>query len=204
MPEGIEYEYSYPALLEKRITEGLSNRFVQVINAGVKGYGPVEQWPKLRELGPILKPDVVIYQFFVNEFSDVNATVQGLLDNIGLTLINESMQCDYAERSQIIRHVGNRMYSLIGKTTGRWRCIDSMNGICRDIGAKFVIFFVPAAIAVSKPHDIAYFPLDEDLTNQSVYYFERPFITLKKNSDSLRVPVVNLTPYLKEHPNQSV
>jgi hypothetical protein len=66
MPEGMEYEYSYPALLEKQLAESWKPRKVQVINAGVTGYGPVEEYTQLRELAPLFKPDIVICEFFIN------------------------------------------------------------------------------------------------------------------------------------------
>jgi len=37
------------------------------------GYGLSKSTPSLREL-VLLKPDVVVYQFFINEFSEVNLT----------------------------------------------------------------------------------------------------------------------------------
>ena len=60
MPEGMEYEYAYPSLLENKLAGLVSGRTIQVINAGVTGYGPVEQYPQLLELAPIFTPDIVL------------------------------------------------------------------------------------------------------------------------------------------------
>ncbi|MBD3321460.1 MAG: acyltransferase family protein [Chitinivibrionales bacterium] len=68
MPEGMAYQCAYPPLLEQKLKYCLGDRPVQVINAGVTGYGPVEQLPQLKELLPLYNPDIVINEFFINEF----------------------------------------------------------------------------------------------------------------------------------------
>src|SRR5581483_406852 len=53
MPEAMPYERSYPALLQAALSRCLAPRPVQVINAGVTGYGPLEELAQFRELGPL-------------------------------------------------------------------------------------------------------------------------------------------------------
>ncbi len=112
MPEGLEYKDAYPALLEALLNSKLAPRPVQVINGGITGYGPVEESSQLRELAPLFKPDIVVYQFFVNEFSEVNTTPVRRRQGIGLEPLYSLQQINLIEYSQIIRHLGEGMYAI--------------------------------------------------------------------------------------------
>jgi peptidoglycan/LPS O-acetylase OafA/YrhL len=234
MPEGMEYPNAYPALLEKPLSERVPGRNIQVINAGVTGYGPAEQLPQLRELGPILKPDVVLYQFFINEFEEVRVKPEERLKNIGLLKRSGSFRNHFFESSQLITHYRlfyENVKEMITRKPAVWKYwksllyfyrvggndfygeknlmkvgsyLDEMNQICKKIGAKFVIYFVPGAIAVSKVSDISYFPRDQNLTDSSKYDLERPLRHLLEITSGLDIPVVDLTPYLREHTHQPV
>lgn len=234
MPEGMEYEYSYPALLEKQLAESWKPRKVQVINAGVTGYGPVEEYTQLRELAPLFKPDIVICEFFINEFEDVLKSREGRLKTIGLIASNNSIRLHLLERSQIMAHGqqlydrlkeirtkkpserrytksllqfyqtgGNRLYSEESISKVRLY-LESMNEFCQEIGSRLVIYFVPGAVAVSRPSDIAYFPWDQDLSDQARYDLDRPLRSLRMIADPLKILVVDLTPYLRKHSKQPV
>jgi len=61
MPEGLPYEDSYGAHLQSALAACLAQRPVQVINAGVTGYGPNEEGPQYHELAPLFRPDVTVY-----------------------------------------------------------------------------------------------------------------------------------------------
>jgi dTDP-4-dehydrorhamnose reductase len=54
-----------------------------VINAGVTGYGPIEQYAQLKKFIDTLQPDIVINQFFVNEYSDINDNPENKRKGIG-------------------------------------------------------------------------------------------------------------------------
>jgi hypothetical protein len=82
--------------------------------------------------------------------------------------------------------------------------LKSMNSICKQSQADLIIYFVPGAVAVSQPSNIAYFPAGENLANQSKYDLALPLRNLKKIAESLEIPVVDLTPSLKAHPVQPV
>jgi len=51
MPEGVAHERSWTALMRDALAACLRPRAVQVINAGVTGYGPREEAAQLAELG---------------------------------------------------------------------------------------------------------------------------------------------------------
>jgi lysophospholipase L1-like esterase len=234
MPEGVEYQHAYPALLEKLLSKNIPGRKVQVINAGVTGYGPAEQLPQLRELGPLFKPDIVVYQFFINEFEEAQVKPEERLKNIGLIKRNSSSCHNIFESSQLIAHYRFFYEDVKEKITRKpagWRYwksllnfyrvgengfygesdllkvrsyLNEMNQLCKQIGAEFVIYYVPGAIAVSKISDISYFPWDQDVFDRLKYDLERPWRHLVEMSLKLSIPVVDLTPNLKSHPVQPV
>ena len=82
--------------------------------------------------------------------------------------------------------------------------LNKMHQVCHEIDAEFIIYFVPGAVAVSKPDDITYFPWDQDLSDQKVYNLKRPLNELHKIADNLLIPVVDLTHPLRKHPKQPV
>lgn len=231
MPEGIQYEQSYTSLLNENLNHGLNNPKIQVINAGVTGYGPVEQLPQLRELAPLFKPDIVLYQFFINEFQEVQITREDRLKNIGLIQL-ESFRERLIGQSQLIAHF-YRTYELIKeKLTGRpgiwryWKSLLSfyktganeyyseenvhnlkihlrdMQKICEETNSRFVIFFVPGAVEVSQRKYINYFPWDQNLSDGNAYDMDRPLKNLQNIATDVNIPVLDLTPYLKTHSSQ--
>lgn len=61
---------TYPTILEKLFLDNGFN--VNVINAGVPGYGPDQQLAYLRELLPKIKPDLVVWNIYENDITDSN------------------------------------------------------------------------------------------------------------------------------------
>ena len=88
MPEGVDYARSYPALLGEGLTRCLAPRPVQVIDGGVTGYGPNEERAQLQELAPRFRPNVIIDQFYINEYSDITIAPAEFRASIGLDLGN--------------------------------------------------------------------------------------------------------------------
>lgn len=83
MPEGMSYEKSFPYLLEENLQKKFPEKNIQVINAGVTGYGPMEESAQLAELCPVFKPNIVVYEFFINEFEEASLTPKKRLQSIG-------------------------------------------------------------------------------------------------------------------------
>ena len=61
----VPFEQTFGELLERRLNASSAGRRVRVINAGVQGYGPVEELLQFRAIAPTLQPDVVITTVFV-------------------------------------------------------------------------------------------------------------------------------------------
>jgi peptidoglycan/LPS O-acetylase OafA/YrhL len=230
MPEGVKSEDAYPALLEKSLAEKYAPGRVEVINAGVTGYGPVEELAQLRELVPLLKPDLILYEFFINEFEEISLSPEDRLDGIGLGARRPS----FIERAQLPHHATALRWRLSEWATGRpasYRYakallafyeketsphyspetlslleshLGQMKSIADQNRSRFVVCFVPGAVAVSKPSDIHYFPWDVELSDEHKFDMEKPLKNLKKVAGGLAIPVLDLTPRLKSHPIQPV
>lgn len=68
---GVPLEKSMTALLEKSLNKPLRKKTIEVINAGVFGYSPFLEHLYLKELMPVLKPDMVIVGLFLqNDIGD--------------------------------------------------------------------------------------------------------------------------------------
>ena len=65
-----ELKDTFPKKLEDELT-GRLKRDVEVLNAGVLGFGPDQSYLKFKEEAGALKPDLVVFHFFAdNDFSD--------------------------------------------------------------------------------------------------------------------------------------
>ncbi len=74
---GVEHEETYLELFEKRLAEGISSgKKVEVINAGVLGYGTRQELQYFKEEGKKYKPDLVLLSFYQNDFLDNEVTEQ--------------------------------------------------------------------------------------------------------------------------------
>jgi peptidoglycan/LPS O-acetylase OafA/YrhL len=234
MPEGMEYPHSYTSILQNELnTFSEAKKRIQVINAGVTGYGPVETLAQLGKLVPLLKPDIVIYEFFINEFEEVNITPDERRKNIGLTS-NLSDVKRYFNNSQVIAHLTkykSTITEFIKENPRNWRYwksllyfyekddnqlysdeninrvmqyLQSMDSLVRENSGKMLICFVPGAVAVTKKKDMNYFPLKLDLPDTIKFDFTMPLKALKRITDTLQVPVYDLSDTLRLHPIQPV
>jgi hypothetical protein len=79
-----------------------------------------------------------------------------------------------------------------------------MNELCLDFDATLVVYFVPGAVEVSVPADIAYFPWDQNLLDKSKFDLDRPYANLIEIADKLQIQTTSLKEHLKQNPNQPV
>ena len=234
MPEGVEYEQAYPALLEDLLGTCGGDRRIDVVNAGVTGYGPVEQTAQLNELAPVLQPDVVVYQFFINEFQEVLIDPEERRAGIGFR--PEGWRpLELPARLQLLARLERLTEGMRELLTGLpspsrdWKALlrfyrladaaqvygDETLGVLREhlqrmarasesSGAEMLIALVPGAVAVSNPKHIAYLPWDQDLSDSTRYDMELPLRHLKEVVAPLRLPILDLTVPLQGHLDQPV
>ncbi len=118
MPEGVNYEQSFPALLDSALAQCLAPRPVQVINAGVTGYGPREEEPQFDELGAIFHPDIVVHEFYVNDWSDIMVGAQERREGIGLAKRHVTRGALF-DRSDLVANARLLYERVVSGLTGR-------------------------------------------------------------------------------------
>ncbi|MEO8880728.1 MAG: acyltransferase [Gemmatimonadaceae bacterium] len=227
MPEGVDYPRSYPALLGEALTRCLAPRPVQVIDGGVTGYGPNEERAQLHELAPRFRPNVIVEQFYINEYSDISISPAEFRESIGLDLGNRSATRRFRDRSQVKTRIGRMARAAKESLTGHpgaWRydlaqldyyragdnplydartlhlianALAGMKHVADSSGAQLVVAFVPGAVAVSDPATLPHFPRGENLRDTSAYDMGRPYRALERITDSLEIKTIDLTPALR-------
>ncbi len=70
----VPFQQTFGELLERRLNAKQSRYRYRVINAGVQGYGPVEELLLLRAVAPAMQPDVVIETIFVGNDAEEAVT----------------------------------------------------------------------------------------------------------------------------------
>lgn len=123
-------EDAWPKVMERSFATGARN--IEVINAGVSGYGPDEEYFYLKDYLLDFEPDLVILGFFVgNDISDsyqhpANTAVDGTLIHIEdarkLTASQiswEKRKREFLNRFHVARLVINRDYSTLFTALGQ-------------------------------------------------------------------------------------
>jgi hypothetical protein len=234
MPEGLDREAGFPALLEDRLQACL-NGPVQVINGGVTGYGPPEELAQARELVPLFRPDAIILEFFVNDWDDLTIDAAARRRGIGL----EAGRLTFFDRILRRSQLAARMRTIGGSLTGsiptrpdwwetRWGLLqfyrpaenryytperiglmrDSLaqfDSVARAAGAPLYLFNVPAALAVTPPESLAYVPRGWTPDTADLD-FALPWNALEQAASGLSrsFALHDLTPMLRYHHPQPV
>lgn len=234
MPEGVEYSESYAGLLQSYFETDTAFEDIEVINAGVTGYGPVEQFPQLTELVPLFKPDLVLYQFFINEYAEINVSPKERLINIGLYEEKFSLKERIFKNFQIFAQVETMFDRLKETMTGRpgkdrynkslltffeknnnsyysannldkiQNFLEEMDSVCTMNSAEMLILYAPGAASIVQKKYLDYFPWNIQLTDTSRFDLQLPFKHLKSIADGLGLRVLNPSSELAEHSEQPV
>lgn len=225
MPEGLPYEQSFVAGVQARLSRALAPRPVEIIDAAVTGYGPNEEFATLAELCPRYKPDIVVLEFFVNDFEEAKIDRESRLRSIGFVRASPSRVDDLFGQSQIVARIELAHAAIKQWLTGApapWRFSKSlvrfyrtdeagsvddegrqlvaarlrqMRDVADTCGAKFLVAYVPAAVQVEPADRIAYYPWTEDLA-QAPYDRELPWRALSQLTSGLGITAIDLAPAL--------
>ncbi len=76
----VPFRQTFGELLEQRLNATPSDVRYRVINAGVQGYGPVQELFLFRSLLPVVQPDLVIETLFVGNDAEDAAVAERMLD----------------------------------------------------------------------------------------------------------------------------
>ena len=234
MPEGLNYEFSYPAILEKKLQELFPGKTIHVINAGVTGYGPNEEYAQVKKYIKLINPDIVINQLFINEFLEININRDERLKDIGL-LQNETKQKNIRERFsqsgrlQLIAQISFYVKNLMGtnkdfsydkslmflyekdspfyKDSVIMKMDDylyKMKKICEGNNTDLIVLGVPGQIEVSEPGFIAYYPQNINISDTSNYDINLPLNTFQNLCFKNNIVYLNSKYYLKNYQDKPV
>jgi len=228
--EGVDTEQAWPRLLEARLAQALSGRKVEALNFAVTGYGPNQYLRIVEEYAPTYRPDLIIVEFFVNDFSDVLDTDLNMASTIGFSRPSPQGWKSFGRlenlrgwvKLHVVEPLKGRYQNTpdeIGTLFGafeflergdheRWtRGRDLLEDRVRRIktaadgaGARLLLVLVPAASQVCAPTQLKYFPAGIDLTDSQRYDLERPQRLLQEIAERAGVASVDLRPVLKAAP----
>lgn len=230
MPEGLDYNYSYSALLEKKLREKFPQKDIHVIDAGVTGYGPNEEEAQLKKIIKTVKPDIVLNQLFINEFSDINNSRNDILKGIGLTKENfyrrrlfsnalvpaeflsfanrmlKTKSRDGYKYNKSLLYLYEKKSDLYSDTSlsKMNSFLSKMKEICKINNAEYVVLGVPGQIEVSPPGCISYYPYSINLNDTSRFDFDLPLRTFGKLCKKNNIEYLDTQNYLKKQINQPV
>jgi hypothetical protein len=117
---GVSDEQTYPEQLAKELEFRYPERKFDVINAGVPLYGLLDEIDYYLEKGRLLRPDVVVLQFFPNDFQD----------HLRGTPLRESHRVlsKFSERSLGSRYLGwSKVYQWYAAASPMWNGVNHMN-----------------------------------------------------------------------------
>lgn len=151
--EGVHFPDTYPARLETLLGQAMPDRRVEVLNAGVQGYGTRFAVRFYLSYCRAFKPDVVTLGFFLNDASDVNETVR---DHVAMTeppplssLAKVSRLWSIVERSRYARRVQREYFETTRRSfdSEEWSvCKDLLRGM-REAGKvegfRFIVVVFP-------------------------------------------------------------
>ncbi len=188
MPEGLDYEESYVCVLEEKLREAFPDENIMLINGGVTGYGPAEQYPQMKELIERFQPDMVLYQLFLNEFAECVLTPDDRLRDIGLSREGAEDFWGYLQKFQFLERANKqriRIVEFVVGKNGQWRYwkallpfydtrinryykqqnlsslsnyVGKMKALCMGNDIFFLSFYVPGAVEVCATDYLEYYP----------------------------------------------
>lgn len=234
MPEGIEYENSYSALLEKKLKDEFPGKTINVINAGVTGYGPNEVYAQIKKFIDTIDPDIIINEMFINEFLEINLTKEDRLSEIGL----EKKEVKNKRIRDKLMILGNfqlaiqipfYMRNLAGaneeynynKTLLNFYEKDSqffndsvinklnyylvnLKEISLKHNSKLIVIGVPGQVEVSDPKYITYFPKSVNINDTTIFDLNKPLRIIEGLCHNNDIMFINSKGVLKSHPAQPV
>lgn len=223
MPEGVEYESSYPTLLEKKLSDEFPKKIIHVINAGVTGYGPNEEEAQVKKFIGIVKPDIVINQLFINEFSDINDNAKALQMQIGLIkkkfykqrlfsgvmlpfeinlyinkLLNSKSFNSFCYYKSLTNFYEKKSFlysdSIITKMN---TFFDDMKLLCKNARAEYIVLGVPGQLEVEQQKDIEFYPYSVNINDTSKFDLDLPLRELNKLCSEKNIDYIDAKRFLK-------
>jgi lysophospholipase L1-like esterase len=171
----VPFSQTFGELLERRLNERTGSAHYRVVNAGVQGYGPVEELLYFRKIVDIVQPDLVIVVVFVgNDAEEAVRSAPKLRPDAPDTPSMRTRLRRLVRRSMVLQIVRLRVVSAterftpnvappepplqsyaanpaprIGEGLAISRtCLDDINKTATTVGARSAIVLMPARFQV--------------------------------------------------------
>lgn len=229
MPEGMEYTFSYPSLLEQELKSDIKDKSIQVINGGVTGYGPNEMLAQIKYYIDTIKPDLVINEFFINEFEEVNLTELARLKDIGFSM-EESKRIQFFGYSQLNLNYRIWMRTVLGVEDKQYNYYKSLlnlyeksselysdsvinklddylvkiKSLTDQNGSKLWLMYIPGQIEISHAKYISYYPAHVNLADTNKFDFNSSHRIINSLCIKHKIPLLDTKEILKRYPDQPV
>jgi len=229
--EGVDTGASWPRLLEEALNRGAAPPRAQVLNFAITGYGPNQYDAVLRHYVPLYRPDLVIVQFFVNNFGDVLRSDDQFRSSIGFDQpplpawkrvllayhLRRFVQVHFVEpTAELVTGLPRLQGYAFGnfafferartdiRTDGRKLVEERLADIAQldaRYGARTAIAMVPASIQVCGRRDLPYYPAVLDTKDTQRFDMDFPQRVTREIASSLGIAYYDLRPVLQALPS---
>ncbi len=202
--EGVDTSQAWPRLLEAELADDVENIDVEVLNFAITGYGPDQSAAVVSHYAPIYKPDLIIFQTFVNDFQDVLWTNEDFQSSIGFQLTDQDgaysiLRLEHLRkwvRLNILEKFKERLRgdpNMEGYFLGNFYALErshpdiddqsrglvyqdiaQIKNIADQVGAEVLLFMVPAPVQICSADNLDYYPSNIDLGDQSIFDIDKP------------------------------
>jgi peptidoglycan/LPS O-acetylase OafA/YrhL len=201
--EGVDTNEAWPRLLETNLAEEMPKQRVEVLNFAITGYGPNQYAAVIQAYAPVYKPDLILVEFFVNDYQDVLTSNEQLQKSIGFGQASQDSLYSIVRLMHLQRFVeleinGPLMEVLQGKPNPNGYFLGNFAAFERDqpkledarrlvaarlklikevadgIGARVVIVMVPASVQVCDASQLAYYPRAVNLNDANRFAPDLP------------------------------
>jgi lysophospholipase L1-like esterase len=184
--EGVNTEDSWARKLEQTLAKQFPDRKVEVMNFAITGHGPNQYAAVVEKYAPIYRPDIILAEFFVNDFQDVTTTDDSFREQIGFQKTSQDHWKFVFMLSHLRRYVKSRWVQPVqavvqqvpghGKEWGHLYSMDrqgkewkegqgklndrmaAIQQVAAKINAKVIVPMVPSSLQVCKPGSLPYYP----------------------------------------------
>jgi peptidoglycan/LPS O-acetylase OafA/YrhL len=226
--EGVDTDSSWARRLERGLAgrPGAPSRRVEVMDFAITGYGPNQYAAVVRRFAPLYRPDLVLVEFYVNEYQDVMQSDSSFRASIGfarpspdrlgsiLRLQNLAALLRTGVRDPLLARLRRRPdpqgwflggFATLergkpGQDPARRAVtarLEEIREAARRIQARVLIVLVPAPVQVCGPRDLAYYPGGTDLSDTTRFDLDLPQRTTRAIADSLGLACLDLRPALR-------
>lgn len=99
----VPFEQTFGELLEARLNRGQSTYRYRVINAGVQGYGPIQEMLFFRTLAPQLQPDITLTTVFVGNDAEDAYAARAAVDGVPPTPVQAATEEAIVRLRRLVR-----------------------------------------------------------------------------------------------------